>query len=432
MKNLWTVLPPLLADNFGFLEAVNASDGCGVIDDSGDYRLGSGHSSGEDHHGHGGHGGRDRGEGRPSHRSDREGLVPWRREKRDDRSPKQDARFSEREGRSHGGRHSTGGRAVVSGASSEDVITGTRSRILDAFEDAKTRFNPQFVLFSAGPCGAMIGTDLDDISEAVTRETGLPAAAVGLTGQKPYDIGLSKTLEAMAKLLAKPMNRETGTVNLLGGNALDWAPGDVDQVKAWIERQGFRVLAQPGGKVTAAQLAAMAKAQINLVTTVSGLAAARYLQAQFGTPYIAMTPFGSTCCKRVLGALDSGRQPDLAVPGAPAEALIIGEQLTANAIRAALEASGTVKAADVATFYSLDKSFARPNDRRIRGEDEARELLQSGGYRLILADPLLRCFAPAGSKWVSLRHRAFNTYGEENDAPVLAAGNLDSWLNQNL
>lgn len=406
MKNLWTVLPPLLADNFGFLEAVNASDGCGVIDDSGDFRTG-GH---KDRDGHEGHGGREGHGGHEGHggRGGREG------------------------GRPHGGKQRVSGRTVVSGASSEDVVTGTRSRLLEAFQEAKKQLDPKFVLFSAGPCGAMIGTDLEEIAQTVTQDTGLPAAAVNLTGQKPYDIGLSRTLETMAKLLAKPMAPETGTVNLLGGSSLDWSPEDVAQTKAWIESQGLHVLAQPGSKVTASQLETMAKAQINLVTTVSGLAAAKYLQGRFGTPYIAMTPFGNANCKRLLEALDLGRQPEAGIPEAPAEALIIGEQLTANAIRRELEASGAVKAADVATFYSLDKTLARPHDRRIRGEDDARTLLQSGGYRLILADPLLRCFAPAGCKWVDLRHRAFNTYGEENDAPVLTAGKLNTWLDRNL
>ncbi|MGN0999768.1 MAG: hypothetical protein ACI4PO_09470, partial [Faecousia sp.] len=87
MKNLWTVLPPLLADNFGFLEAVNASDGCGVIDDSGEFRLGGGHDdhgSQEGRSGHGGRGGRDR--------ANREGIPPWGRERRDGRGYERDGR----------------------------------------------------------------------------------------------------------------------------------------------------------------------------------------------------------------------------------------------------------------------------------------------------------------------------------------------------
>lgn len=303
---------------------------------------------------------------------------------------------------------------------------------MDDFEEVKARLDPRFVLLSAGPCGAMIGTDLNEIAETITRESGLPAAAVNLTGQRPYDIGISKTMEAMARLLAKPMEVHPGTVNLLGGNALDWSPEDVEGVKTWIEEQRLRVLSQPGGKVTAAQLETMASAQINLVTTVSGLAAARYLQGRFGTPYIAMTPFGRANCKQLLKTVDGGYQPELAVPQVSADALIIGEQLTANSIRAELEDSGAVRAADMATFYSLEKGSARPGDRRIRGEEDARALLQSGGYRLILADPLMRGFAPGDCKWVDLRHRAFNTYGEENDAPVLAADNLNTWLNRNL
>lgn len=418
MKNLWISLPPLLADNFGFIAALQNSDGCGVVDDSGEYRLNGSHDGHEEHGGHGGRGGR-----REGHR------LPWEEGQRGDRP----SRIGEGRGeRRHGGKHGARSRIVVSSASSEDVVTGTRSRILQAFEEVKAQFDPKFALFSAGPCGAMIGTDLEEIAETVTRETGLPAAAVNLTGQKPYDTGLSKTMETMVKLLAKPMERETGTINLLGGTSLDWAETDVDQVKAWAEGQGIHVLAQLGDKITAAQMETMAKAQLNLVTAVSGLAAARYMEAQFGTPYIGITPFGQANCRQVLKALETGRCPESVCPQQTAEALIIGEQFTANAVRTALEDSGVVKAADVATFYTLDKAFARPKDKRIRSEEAARELLQNGGYRIILGDPLLRCFAPDGCKWVDLRHRAFNTYGEGNDAPALAAENLDRWLSQNI
>lgn len=419
MKNLWTALPPLLADNFGFIAPLKDSDGCGVVDDSGEYRLG-GEDHGEhgSHGGHGGHGGR--GEGR---------RPPWAEGRQEGRPPRSGDR---RGAHSHGGRHGAGSRVVVSNASSEDVVTGTRNRLLQAFEEAKSQFDPKFVLFSAGPCGAMIGTDLEEIAQTVAQDSGLPAAAVNLTGQKTYDIGLSKTMEAMVKLLAKPMDQEKGTVNLLGGSALDWADTNMEQAKAWAENQGFRVLAQLGGKITAAQLEAVSKAQVNLVTTVSGLAAAKYLQAQFGTPYVAMAPFGEASCRLLAEALEAGRQPEKLCPAEPADALIIGEQFTANAVRAALEKSGAVKAADIATFYTLDKNYARSTDKKLRSEDAVRTLMNAGGYRLIVADPLLRGFAPDGCKWADLRHRAFNTYGEENDAPALVAGALDSWLDKSL
>lgn len=398
MKNLWTVLPPLLSDNSGLIEVIKHTDGCAVIDDSGEFRPGGGQS-------HGGHGGR-MGGGRRG-----EGGF----------------------GGGHGGRGGKGGkgsdtRAVVSGASSQDVTRGTRDAVLDAFESARARFAPGFVLLSAGPCGAMIGTDLKEIAETITTEYGLPAAAVDLTGQKAYDFGISKTTEAMARLLAAPADKKAGTINILGATGLDWSAEDISEVKSWAARQGWQVLAQPGGAVTTEQLRAMGAAQLNWVVTVSGLAAARYLQAQFGTPFVVGAPFGAAQLDRLRGWMQSPDAPCAVSASAEVDALIIGEQFTANALRERLESAGFSKGADVATFYLLDKAYARSGDRRIKSEADARSLLNSGKYRLIVADPALRPLLKTDCQWLDLPHKAAAPYQE--CTPVSLFGSkLDDRLN---
>ena len=407
MKNLWTTLPPLLSDNNGLIEVIQHTDGCAVIDDSGDFRLGGGHS-------HGGHGGR-MGGGR---RGGGDGGF----------------------GGGHGGRGGHGGhggrgggkggaaRVAVSGASSQDVTTGTRDAMLDAFESARSRYNPNFVLLSAGPCGAMIGTDLKEIAETITAEYNLPAAAVDLTGQKAYDFGISRTVEAMAKLLAQPGDVIPGTLNILGATTLDWSASDMSEAFNWAAHQGWKIIAQPGGTTTADQLASMGKAQLNWVTTVSGLAAARYLQSTFGTPYVVGSPFG---IKQIGKLSDQMQAPCLPDPTEPVDVdtLIIGEQFAANALREALEIKGFAKGADVATFYQLDKTYARKGDRKIKGEADARALLNCGKYRLIVADPILRPLLKTDCEWIALPHKAMNPYGE--CTPVSLFGNkLDNWLEQ--
>lgn len=383
MKNLWTTLPPLLSDNSGLIEVIRHTDGCAVIDDSGEFRPGGGHS-------HGGHGGRMGG----SRRGEGGGF-----------------------GGGHGNRGGKGSkgsdtRAVVSGASSQDVTRGTRDAVLDAFESARTRFDPSFVLLGAGPCGAMIGTDLKEIAETITAEYGLPAAAVDLTGQKAYDFGISKTTEAIAKLLAAPADKKAGTINILGATALDWSAEDVSEVKSWAAQQGWQVLAQPGAAVTTEQLRAMGAAQLNWAVTVSGLAAARYLQAQFGTPFVVGAPFGAAQLDRLSGRMQSPDTPCAVNAPAEVDTLIIGEQFTANALREGLESGGFSKGADAATFCLLDKAYARSGDRRIRGEADARALLNSGKYRLIVADPALRPLLKTDCKWIDLPHKAAAPYQE--------------------
>ena len=383
MKNLWTILPPLLSDNFGFTEVIRHSDGCGVIDDSGRFRVGGGHGGHRDGHR------REEKHGEHGHHRDEKGRK--------------------------GGK--VNARVLVSGADAQDVTVGTRQKLLDAFDEANGQYQPSFVLFSAGPCGAMIGTDLHEIADAVTQQYGLPAAAVDLTGQKTYDVGLSKTVEALAKLLAEGGNVLPGTVNILGASGLDWADEDVQNVTAWAQKQGYQVLSKPGAAVTAAQLKKMGMAQLNLVTSVSGMAAAKYLQAKFGTPYLAAAPFGS---KTAEPCADSEK---------PADVLIIGEQFTANAVRSTLESGRMASSADVATFYQLEKSLARSGDRKVKGEDEVRLLLNDPQYRTVIADPILRPLLQRDCKWIDLPHRALNTYSECRGISLLGE-NLDNWLDK--
>lgn len=380
MKNLWTVMPPLLADSFGFLEILRNSDGCGIVDDSGGFRLGGGHD-------------RKGGSGERKHRERRE------------------------HGHGGGGKHGKGNiRVSVSGADEQDVTAGTRQKLLEVFQEAYQQYHPSFTLFSAGPCGAMIGTDLSEIADTVAQEYGIPAAVVDLTGQKTYDIGLSRTTEALAKLLAEDHDTVPGTVNILGASALDWAAEDVSGVLTWAQMQGYRVLSQPGGTVTAQQLKQMGRAELNLVTSVSGLAAAKYLRSRFGTPYITAAPFGEN-------------QAAPALTQEAADVLIISEQFTANAVRNALVHHGMAKGADVATFFQLDKSCAQNGDKKIKGEDAARALLNSGKYRTIIADPLLRPLVSSDCNWIDLPHKALNSYGEVSPISLLGT-NLDNWLDK--
>ena len=39
MAKLWKKLPPLMADNFVFIEVMNRTDGMGIIDDCSEYRT---------------------------------------------------------------------------------------------------------------------------------------------------------------------------------------------------------------------------------------------------------------------------------------------------------------------------------------------------------------------------------------------------------
>lgn len=376
MVKLWKKLPPLMADNFGFIEVMNKTDGMGIIDDCSEYRT----------------------------------SAERRR-----------------------GRRKTGGqemRVVHTEISSEDVVSGTRQKVLDTFQTYQQDFHPEFVLLSAGPCSAMIGTDLEEIAEKIEMDSRIKAAAVKLSGHKTYDAGMSETLLTLVKLLTKPGNVRQGCINILGGNTLDWQEKNAASLRGWIEEKGFSVIADLGGKEKTENIAKAAEASVNLVVTASGLGAARYLEKEYGTPYIVMAPFGKTWAERMFAALGnqeqprSSRQPE----NRQKEILIISEQLMGNAIRETLIRDYGMENIQVCTFYTLDKALAWPGDRRIRSEKDAEKLLEEGSFHTVIADPLLRCFAPGNIRWIDLPHKAFQLYGEHQPLPLFLGENLNKWL----
>ena len=241
--------------------------------------------------------------------------------------------------------------------------------------------------------------------------------------------------------MAKPGEVRQNGINILGGNTLDWQEENTASLRGWIEEKGFSVIADLGGNGKAADIARAAEASVNLVVTVSGLAAAKYLKSEYGTPYIAMAPFGKSQADRLSAALPNKMQPECSRQGETSrqpengqkqEVLIIGEQFMGNAIRETLICDYGMENIQVCTFYTLEKTLAQPGDRRIRSEQEAEMLLNEGGFHNSRADPLLRGFAPKDSRWIDLPHKAFQLYGEHQPLPLFLGDSLSRWLDTQL
>ena len=375
MNQLYKYLAPFLADTFGFQEVVDVTDGMGILDDCSGYK------------------------GRVS-RTD--AAEPY-----------------------------AGSRMVISWIRMEDVIGGTKPKLLDTFRDSFRALDPAFVLVGTAPVASMIGTDLEDVADSITRESGVPAAAVELGGHQYYDQGISKTLLALAKLLVQLAgDKVSGGVNLLGGNAIDWTSRNVRGVREWAEENGFSVLSQWGARESAANLRQAARAEVNLVTAASGLAAAKWMEQEFGIPYVAAAPFGRSWSRQIADALRSQTQPQPPQSEEPAQVLIVGEQLTANAIRAALQLDHGLPGADVVTFFNFQKSWAAAGDQRVKSEDALKKRMCSGQYRLIIGDPDLRVLAPEDCRWIDLPHGAVCLDCAPDAVPLLAGEQLNRWLDR--
>lgn len=373
MNNLYQYLAPFLADTFGFQEVIDVTDGMGILDDCSEYR------------------------GRASRTDVAEPFM--------------------------------GSRMASTMIHMEDVIGGTKDKILKTFRERRRDFDPAFVMVSTSPVSLMIGTDMEDVANTISGESGLPAASVELGGHKYYDHGISETLLALGKLLVRPAeDKVPGGINLIGGNAIDWTTENVRGVRDWAEANGFYVVSQWGGREISRNLRQAAKAEVNLVTAMSGLAMAKWLEREFGTPYIAAAPFGRSWSEMIADALKRKRQPERPPEEEQANILVIGEQLMSNAIRATLNNDYGIYGVDVGTFFIFDKTLANSGDRQVKGEDGLRELLQNGGYSLIIADSDLGVLKSEGCRWIDLPHGAVRYAYTGDGVPKLAGKELNRWL----
>lgn len=384
MKRLWKMIPPCLSDILGVQALMNNTEGIALVDDASSYkplRFAQG------------------GVGRPENR----------------RGP----------GGKHDGYFGTQ-RMVSSEVREADVITGTSEKVWKAAGVGVEAFRPAFMLLTTAPCAAMIGTDHSEAVDRIRAEYRIPAAIVDLDGQKDFLYGISMALEAMGKIL--PEKRETlpGTVNLLGCHSVDWTEEMVRETEKWLADHGWKVLSRWGGRETTGNLKNAAAASVNLTVDVSGLRLARYMEREFGIPYVAGAPFGKAQCARLLDGLRSGEKLPLPGGGGDApEALVIGEQLAADAIRRGLEDRG-FQDVRVCSFFEMDKSLMRPGDRKLTCEDDLSAELANEKLRTVFGDTDYRMGSQV--KWVPLPNQG-------NLAPAsflppfsLTDGALDAWL----
>ena len=403
MKRLWTYIPPCMSDVLGFQDTMNNTEGLAIIDDASGYKPSrfaastqpqaeGGFRGGRGHGGFGGHG-------------------------------------------HGGGRGGFGGeRKVVSTELEEsDIVEGTMKKVMAAFRSAAAERTPKFVLLATAPCAAMIGTDLGEAAAKITEETGIPAAALDLDGQKDYLYGIGKTLEAMGKLLLKPAAKRPGTVNLLGCNTVDWPPEQVAAAAEWIEGEGYTVLSRWGSPESHENLLAASAASANLVVNISGLRLAQYMEVTFGIPYVMGAPFGEGQCRDILDQLmGAGRELKRLTPVENPRILVLGEQLLANAIRHTLLKKG-LRGVKVASFFELSRNFDGVEGVKLNSEEELRTLLTAPGLELVLGSADYRLpETPASVKWIGLPD--FSSWAPANRVPaqVWVRERLDQWLEEKL
>lgn len=276
-----------------------------------------------------------------------------------------------------------------------------------------------FIAILGSPAPMVIGTDYRAMAHILEKRTGLPVLVFDTKGIAFYDQGQSDAFLALAKrfVVEIPQEREeTAEINIIGATPFDLgSEKHLEDLKDLIRACGYDKITSWGIGGRFQELPLTSAAKLNLVINRSGLAAARYLQEKYGTPYVVKLPIGQWAAMSLHEKLRRGMTGEKYEAPAPKSsgktdvkrALVIHEQVMGNGWRDCLQMDFGIPQVDVASFFSMDEELLQPNDVHLVEEEDLSALARERAYDLIMGDLLFEEFlADFTPNYLALPHLA--------------------------
>lgn len=290
-----------------------------------------------------------------------------------------------------------------------DAIMGDDARMIGDICRAAADQRPAFIALCGSPMPMMIGTDFDAAAAEIEQRSGIRTIALHTNGTRSYLEGASEAFLALVRDFVRPAKKRAGLVNLLGATPLDLdILGTVGSIRKWAENAGFTVGACMAMDDTLAHITeTAAAAEVSLVLSYSGLAAAEALYRRFGIPYVCGVPVGERFSRRLAEALyetiaaGQPQYPCAERTAADAKTIVIGESIYAGSVAAELGAR-------VICPLPHTRALLAEGDSAAFAEKDIAAELRAAVPETIVADPLYRYILPQGTRLLHLPHFAFS------------------------
>lgn len=274
-----------------------------------------------------------------------------------------------------------------SGLRRMDAVLGNDEKFIKRTLAAAESIDPTLIAYLGSPVPMVIGTDLKGMAAETESISGIPSFGFETTGLKFYDKGASDVFVALLRRFAGKSGEKSDKkrVNLLGITPLDFGnKGNDKRIKNFFENCGYEVASVFSMGCTVEQIRDSANADMSIVLSRCGLEAAKYLEKQFGIPYICGVPLidGENFTKKLSGA----KQPAPKCDPCKKKILIIHEQVFSNALRDLIREKTDAEVV-CASLFGLEAELAEECDINIPDEFSAIEEINSGKYSVVAADP---------------------------------------------
>lgn len=319
----------------------------------------------------------------------------------------------------------------ISGLTELEAVMGGEDRLTDSIVRACRELHPAFLALCGSPVPMLLNTDYEALAQELEQILGIPCFGIQTNAVHSYIWGASKAFEALVSKFAEPAPRGRGgrpRLAVLGATPLDFPyNGTAPDIRQWAEKAGFSVTSFLSMGADLSDAVRAGSADVCLVVSEAGSAAARVLRGRFGIPAVTGVPFGRVFSGMVadalLASLESGK--DIAVCSRRgreqdgAYIAVAGESVVASSLAWALETEGR---GPVRVLAPLGDRLGLLGRQDGTGEDEDSARAFFAGACAAAADPLFRPICPDGIPFYSWPHFAFSGRCYAKQAPRLVAG----------
>ena len=275
----------------------------------------------------------------------------------------------------------------ISGLNDIDAITGNDDKFISDICAAAERMKPRFIALANSPLPYLNGTDFKGICRVLEEKTGLPCFYVNTNAMNDYSKGQSEAFLSFAKkMLQSPEKKIPNGVNIIG-----MTPLDLTSTK--IELSGYETVSNWGLNTSYDEAVRAVEAELNIAVSSSGIASCKYMEEEYGIPYIKGLPW-------------EGKPSDyMDVERKPSVNFIVGEPVISGSIAAYIKIKTGIDYNVIATTEITDGLLLKC-DRKCHGEEELEEALKDADN--IIADPMVRLISPPNANFIELPHFALS------------------------
>lgn len=289
----------------------------------------------------------------------------------------------------------------ISGLNDIDAITGNDDKFINDIVRAANDMKPKFIALANSPLPYLNGTDFKGISKIVEDRTGLPCFYVQTNAMHDYSKGASEAFLAFAKKMLKPSDEKIkGGINILGSTPLDYTNTE------FVIPEGKTLVSNWAYKTSLEDVLKAPQAEMNLVVSSTGLAAAKYMKDEFSIPYELLGNY-----------LDVRREKS--------RRYIVGEPLISGFIASEIKKRYGTDFIVIAATENTEGLLSEC-DKKCHGEDELKEALSDA--EVIIGDPMFELISPKSAKFIRLPHFAMSGRLFKKEIPDLMR--LEDYYNE--